>query len=71
VKVVVAIDLENRYSGDVGLLEACVRDGVSAFNRHVGQGASIALARLCGDAADISVMSEPLRRTAPLKRRRS
>jgi hypothetical protein len=64
VKFVVTIDLENRHRGDADLLEACVRDGVSAFNRHVGHGASISLVRQCGDDTDMELANR-----ASLKRR--
>ena len=64
VKVVVAIDLENRCRGDADLLEACVRDGVSVFNRQVGHAASISLVRQCGDDTDMELVNR-----ASLKRR--
>jgi len=66
VKFVVTIDLENRHRGDADLLEACVRDGVSAFNlnRHVGDAASISLVRQCGDDTDMELVNR-----ASLKRR--
>ena len=63
-KFVVTIDLENRHRGDADLLEACVRDGVSAFNRHVGDAASISLVRQCGDDTDMELVNR-----ASLKRR--
>ena len=63
-RVVVAIDLENRYRGDADLLEACVCDGVSAANRHVGHATSISLVRQCGDATDMELVNR-----ASLKRR--
>ena len=63
-KFVVTIDLENRYRGDAELLEACVREGVLAFNRHVGHGASVSLVRQCGDDTDMELVAR-----ASLKRR--
>ena len=50
-KVLVTIDLENRFRGDMDLLEACVRDGVLVFNQHVGPGARIFDVRQCADDA--------------------
>jgi hypothetical protein len=64
VKFVVTIDLENRYGADAELLEACVRDGMLAFNRHVGRGARMGLVRLSGDEADRHMASHPLRERA-------
>jgi hypothetical protein len=49
VKVVVTIALESRCLGDTDLLEACVRDGVWAFNQHVDHGAKVEHVRLLND----------------------
>jgi hypothetical protein len=61
VKIIFTVDLEDRYRGDAELLEACVRDGVLAFNRRAGHGARMGLVRLSGDEADSHVFSHPLR----------
>ena len=47
VKMLVIVDLRNRYSNESEFLEACVRDGVHAFNQHVGDGASVEMVRYC------------------------
>jgi hypothetical protein len=47
-KVLVTLDLENRFRADKDLLEACVRDGVLTFNLHVG-GAKVEFVRFCSD----------------------
>jgi hypothetical protein len=49
-KVLVTLDLENRFRADKDLLEACVRDSVLMFNLHVG-GAKVELVRFCSDDA--------------------
>jgi hypothetical protein len=48
-KVFVTIDLDNRHVQDTDVLEACIKDGVVAFNRHTRGEANISNVRLIAD----------------------
>jgi hypothetical protein len=48
-KLFVTIDLDNRHTRDADLLEACIKDGVVAFNRHTQGEANISSVRLIAD----------------------
>jgi len=50
-KILFTVELENRHQAEAGLLEACVRDGVTAFNRRIGHSAIVWDVRLVSDDA--------------------
>lgn len=69
-RFLIAIDLEDKYQGDADLLEACIRDGVSAFNQHVGRGAKVAAVRRVGDVGPLRAKRRPAGRVRPSPRMR-
>jgi hypothetical protein len=47
--MLITIDVSNRQAAERELLDACVRDGVHAFNVRTGGGTSVSLIHFCND----------------------
>jgi hypothetical protein len=52
-RMVFSIDLDNRHKKERDLLEACVRDGVLAFNLHTHAEAHVKNVRVFSDEVDV------------------